>query len=640
MRYRANSQPILDLLGQAFYPTAIGAVVLALLVVHLAIGPAVAVFGVYALVGLIGGALVHYGFDDVAGAHGFDVQANWRIDETIHRFGVYVAVLATVGVVALTGQPLAILGGLVVGYTLVVSQLFADPSPGRLLPQLTALFLLSPVTKYLTSGMYIGHSDLLFHTRVVEDLMAGESLQAISYASYFDFPGLHLVASTVGSLSGLGPYDGIMLTGLAVYAILLPAVYLVVVRITEHPMLALWTTVGVALLDDVSFYASYVFPQSLALAMILVLALLATLVSRDAVKWRATGAFFVLAVALSMTHHLTQVLVFPVVVLGLVLYAARGREYVVTILQSRQFPLLCVAVGLSSIRLFSTGFVDRLAAKVGPLISGGARGGYAATTTFGFGRPADSQSVASAIDWLLSPYALYLIVLLLVFSVGVVAFLRATDRPAAQTALFGCGAVGALLVFETPISIQSLIRIRSPWLFVFAFVVGIGLLQMKRFVEPGRRSSVLLALVVLLAATAPMVTADDYYELDPRPTTESSFSDQEVAELEALSGYVANSEESVGTLWLTDKVLQRHGVENRHNPRVEGENVVLPAGHFAYRSAWAGQKVHFEASDGEELYSNSLFATGEWLDQRVDMTNKVYSAGGTGIMWEPTDRSL
>ena len=638
MRYRAHSQPFLDFLGQAFYPAAIGAVVLALLLVHFTIGPAVAVFGLYALLGLLGGALVHYGFDDVAAAYGFDVQANWRIDETIHRYGVYVATLLTVGVVALTGEPLAILGGLVVGYTLLVSQLFADPSPGRVLPQLTALFMLSPITKYLTAGQYIGHGDLLFHTRVVEDLMAGESLQAIAYASYFDFPGLHIVASTIASLSGLGPYDGIMLTGLAVYAVVLPAVYLVVVRITDHPMLALWTAVGIAVLDDLSFYASYVFPQSLALAMVLVLALLGTLVTRDAIKWRATAAFLVLAVALSMTHHLTQLLVLPVVGLGLVLYAARGREYIVSTLRSRQLPLLCVAVGLSAIRLYRTGFLDRVLARVGPLLTGGLRGGYTRSATFGFGRPAESQSVAGAVDWLLSPYALYLIVLLLVFSIGVVAFLRATDRPAAQTALFGCGALGALLIFETPLSIQSLIRIRSPWLFVFAFVVGVGLLQMKRYVEPGRRSSVLLALVVVLAVTAPMVTADNYYDLDPRPTAQSSFTDQEVAELEALSGYVASSERSVGMFWLTGKVLQRYDAGDRHNALIENERVVLPAGPFVYRLAWAGKKVHFTADQGDALYSNSLFLTAAWLDQRVQATNKVYSVGNTGIMWAPTDR--
>lgn len=638
MEYRADSHPIVGTLGRAFYPTAIASVVVVLLTVHLALGPSYAVFGLYALLGLVGGALVHYGFDDAADRTGFHVKPNWRIDERVHRLGVYAAVAAAVGVVAVTGEPLAVFLGLAVGYALVVRQLFADPVPERLVPQITALFLLSPLAKYLSSGMYVGHGDLLDHTRITGDLMTGGSLEAIAYASYQDFPGLHLVASAVGSLTGLGGYDGLMLTGLAVYAIVLPAVYLVVVRITEHPPLALWTTFAVAVLDDLSFYASYVFPQSLAIGLIAVLAVLATLVSRDAIKWRVTATFAVVAVVLSLTHHLTQVLVLPVLALGAVLYAVRGRTYFVETLRSRQLLLAGFAVAVTTVRLFQTGFLDRLVAKVAPLFGGGVRGGYTESGVFAFGQPARSETVGAALDWLFSPYGLYLVLLLLVFSVGVVAFMRAPDRPVAQTALFTLGVLGALIVFETPISIQSLVRIRSPWLFVFAFVLGVGLLQLKRFAGADRRGGILMAVVVVLAVSAPLVTADDYYDLDPRPSMQTSFSEAEEAELEALSGYVASSEHSIGSFWLTRLVMERHEASGIHNARVADGQVILPGGHFIYRSSWPGSKVHFTVGEGEQLYSNTLYVAGDWLDRRITATNKVYSVGGTGIVWQPTDR--
>lgn len=631
MEYRANSTQITKSIGRAFYPVAIASVVLVLLTVSLTLGPNFAVFGLYALLGLAGSAALYYGFDSAT------APPNWEVDASLYRLGVFAACALTIGVVALTGAAVAVVLGLAVGYTLVVAQLLSKPAPERLLPQLSALFLLSPIAKYVTSGQYIGHGDLLFHTRVVEDLMASGSIASIGYASYQEFPGLHLVASSLGSLAGVAPDDAIMLTGLAVYAILIPAVYLVVVRITDHPMLALCTAFALVLLDDLSFFASYVFPQALAIAMVLILAVLVTLATRDDLQWPVAASFGVLAVVLSLTHHLTQVLVLPVVALGVALYAFRGPEYLRSAISSRPMGLIAFAAGVSAIRLVQTGFVDRLVAKAGQMLQGGPQGGYTQGSVFAFGRPPRSDTVGTALEWLLSPYGVYLTVLVLVFSLGVVAYMRTSGRPVAQQALFGCGVVGALVVFETPISIQSLIRIRMPWLFVFAFVVALGILQLIRYA--GRRPTglVVLALVVGTAAMAPMVTADDYYDMDPRPTMQSSFSDQEMAELRAASGYVESREGSVAGFWLTDKVMERYG-GGLDRVRVADGEVVLPAGYFVYRSQWPGNKVHFTAGNGDELYGNTLYVAADWLDQRVQRTNKVYSAGETSLGWGPSER--
>jgi len=632
MVYRATSALTTDALGRSFYPAAIVSVVVVLVSVYFTVGAAFAVFGLYALFGILGGAALYYGFDDGT------ESSHWAIDGAAYRLGVYAAVAVTIGIVSLTGEAMAVLLGLLIGYALVVGQLLSDPVPERLVPQLTALFLLSPVTKYLTAGRYIGHGDLLFHTRVVEDLVTTGSLASIGYASYQNFPGLHVVASSVASLAGLGPHDGIMLTGLAVWAVVIPAVYLIIVRITNHPQLALCTAFALVLLDDLSFFASYVFPQSLAMAMIVMLGLLATLAVRDEIKWRIASVFAVMAGVLSVTHHLTQVLVFPVVALGIVLYAIRGREELAATVRSRPVALFGFAAAVSGFRLVQTGFIDRLLAKAGQIIGGGTMGGYTEGTVFSFGRPARSSSVGHALEWLVSPYGLYITVLLVLFSLGFVVYLRSSERPVAHRALFGCGAVAALLVFETPISIQSLIRIRFPWLFVFAFVLAIGLLQLIRYA--GRRpvGVIVLALVVATAISAPLVTADNYYDLDPRPTVQSSFTDQEIAELRALSGYVDSEERTVGGFWITEQVLERYGVNDVHNARIADGEVMLPAGHFVYRSAWPGHKVHFTVGTGEQLYSNTLYVATAWLDRRIEQTNKVYTVGGTSLRWHPSER--
>jgi len=630
MEHGTARETVLDRFGRAFYPVAITAVVAVLAAVEVFLQREFAVYGLYALFGLVVGAMVYYGTSDIAGS--------LRIDERLHQTGVYVTAAVTVGLVALVREPMIVVPGLVVGYALVVRQLFADPVPKRVVPQIAALFMLSPITKYLTAGVYIGHGDILVHLRLVEDILAGESVNAIAYSSYADFPGLHLVAAMAGSLSGLGAYDGLMMTGLAAYAILVPAVYLVAVGVTDHPLLALYTAFAVAVLDDFSFYASYIFPQSLATILIVVLAVLAILVSKNGFEWPAVGAFVLVALALSYTHHLTQVLFVPVVVLALLLYSLHGVEYTREVIVSRQLALLVFALAITTGRLMRTGFVDRLVRQGTALVAGGVRGGYTRSLEFGFGRAADRRSVATALEWLVSPYAVYLILLVLVFSVGLVAFLRATERSVVQSALFWTGALGSVLIFETPISIQSLIRISMPWLFVFAFVVGVGLLQFRRRIGPSRRSHVLLAVVVLFAATGPITAADDYYDLDPRPGQQTSLSDEEAAELDALAGWMTDREVSASSLWLSRLSMRRHGVPDTRHTRIDDRTVMIPEGHFLYREAWSDHKVHFTSGGPDRLYSNTMYVSERWLDRRVASESKVYSAGGTGVMWNSTAR--
>lgn len=621
-------------LGRLFYPVAIAAVLLVLVAVDIYIGPEAAVFGLYALMGLGTGAAVHYGTYDV------DERIYVQIDERLHRAGVYAASAVAIGVVALTDEPLFVVFGLAVGYTLVVRQLFAEPTPERVVPQLTALFLLSPITKYLTSGWYVGHGDLLDHTRYVQDIMVGGSLEALSYTSYQQFPGLQLVGATVGSLAGLGAYDGLMLTGLAAYTVLIPGVYLVVSRITGQPLLAVYTAFAVTILDDISFYASYVFPQALATILVLLLVVLLTLRSDDAVSWQTAGAFVLVTGALALTHHLTQALFLPLVVLALGLYVVQDREHATSVLLSRKAALGAFAVAVTAVRYVQTGFIGRLVEEVGVVVQGGLRGGYTQDITFAYGVPPRSSTAADALAWLGSAYGLYLVLLLMVFSVAVVAFLYASNRPAPQTALFWSGVVGAVLIFETPLSIRSLIRVRSPWLFVFAFVIGVGILELRRRIGSTTRSRLLLAGLVVLASTGPLVAADNYYGLDPRPTEQTSFSEAEVGELQAMATYLSEQDGETTTLWFTRLAMERSGIETMRNPELDGESLAIPAGRFAYREAWADHKVTFNTGEGERAYGSTLYISEGYLDERVASSNKVYSAGGTGVTWQSERRTV
>lgn len=626
MATRLPPRQLPAVLGRVFYPATIVTILATLLAVQASLGTRFAIFGLYALFGIGVGAAIYYGTDASKRVFAY------RVDGRLSRVGVYAASATTVGVVALTDRPILVAGGLVVGYALVVRQLFADVAPERIVPQLTVLFLLSPIAKYVSAGMYVGHSDVIVHAGLVDDVIAGRSLDAISFASYYDFPGLHLVASAVGSLSGLNGYEGLMLTGLATYVVLIPAVYLVVARITDHPELAVYTAFAVALLDGFSFYASYVFPQSIATIIVAVLAVVATLSRKDALKWSALLAAVALAVALAYTHHLTQVLFVPMVGLAYVLYAARGRTYARSALLSRPTLVVAFAAAVSVFRIVRTEFHTRLGTAFASIVAGGTRGGYTQGVTLEFGAT-ESATARTALDWLVSPYGVYLVALVAVFSIGVATFLHADDRPPAQIALFGTGVVAAVLVFETPISVASLGRIRFPWLFPFAFVLGVGILTFRERVWTTNRRRVLVAMVVLAAATGPLVTADDYYGLDPRPNTQTAFSEEELAEFQAFATHARENGEPVTGFWLSKRMMTRYDVADDRNPRLEDGQLVLPAGYFVYRDAWPDHSVHFVVGDSDGLYSNSLSVSRPWLQQRLGAGNKVYTAGGTGMLW-------
>jgi len=630
-----------DDVGRYFYPFAIGATVATLATVYLYLPGRFVVYGLYGLLGLIGGATIYYRRDDLSGA--VQPRGNifqWTTSERGYGRELYAVSAVSIGLVALTDEALFVAIGLGFGYALVVRQLVGSPEPRQILPQLTVLFALSPLAKYLTAGRYIGHSDVVTHSRLVEDVLAGGSLDAIAYASYQWFPGLHLAAATVSSLAGVSAYDGLMLVTFGTSLVVVPAVYLVASKLTANTSLALLTAFGATVLDDLSFYASYAFPQSLATVLFVVLVVLATIAERDAVKWPAVAGFGLVAVAIAYVHHLTQLLFLPVVLCVGGVYVVVTRVSPARVLRTRAAMLLTVAMAVSGFRLWQTGFFERLVEPARLIVQGGPLGGYTQGVTRAFGVGAQPSSVAVATEWLLSPYALYGVLLLTVFSLGLVGLLRTTRLSAGHAAFAWAGVLGAVLIFETPLSIPSLIRIRAPWLFVFAFVVGVGCYQFRDRFRAADGGRVVLALLVVIAAVGPLVTADNYYGLDPRPTTQTSFSDAEYDALLATASFVDTSEEPTAAFWLGRLMLSRAGVGDIGRASVENDRILLPAGHFVYRSAWADHKVQFTAGSDSAIYSNTLYLSEAWLSQRVGTANQVYTAGGTGVLWSATRQPL
>jgi hypothetical protein len=178
-------------------------------------------------------------------------------------------------------------------------------------------------------------------------------------------------------------------------------------------------------------------------------------------------------------------------------------------------------------------------------------------------------------------------------------------------------------------------------------VIALGLYRAcRRYAEqqPVKKVPLVLVLIVILGTAAPLVTADHYYGLDPRPTAQNDFSEQEYESLRSLAGFVRTYDsESVTTLQPTRTALERFGVAERRMgyADVRRGELYIPAGLLVYRNQWGEHEVPFittvqEADDG--LYSSRLDVSSSWLKQRIRTGNKVYDAGTVGIVWKSQDR--
>jgi hypothetical protein len=148
---------------------------------------------------------------------------------------------------------------------------------------------------------------------------------------------------------------------------------------------------------------------------------------------------------------------------------------------------------------------------------------------------------------------------------------------------------------------------------------------------------ILLGLVLLLVVT-PVTTGDNYYELDPRTNSQTSFSDQEYTELRATASFVAESDQPTTVFWDTRLLLDRFRITELQHASIDEQTIMLPDGYFVYRMAWSDYKASFTVMREESLYPNTVYISAQWLADEIETSNKIYTAGETGILWGSTER--
>lgn len=549
----------------------------------------------------------------------------------------------------------AVVVALGVGYSLFAYQILFAGVTRAIIPQLAVLFTVSPVTKYLSTGFYYGETDLFGHVRAIEVLYRTGRLDTIAsvYATYDSFPVLHITSGAISSFTGLPAYDSLIILGIVTYSSVTLAVFYLG-RDLLSPSKALLVTFIFSTLSVVHNYTTYFFPQALATA--LVFALLYAIIRRESVPnwYRAPLSVMALLVtgALAFAHHVTQILLVGIVA---ALYAPSilrltrvGRKWQVNDALPKFVPaLLALSAGVTHLSVTRTGIIGYFAQfttnKVSnPFVSdsGGER------TVIGLGSDIPFHTPRIAVESLFSVDGLYFIGVTALFVAGVVTVLTQYRRYTNVAGVMLLGFGSALAVLKTPL-LSTVSRLSLPLTLFFALIVGIGLWRITMTDDSPnennerripRRRLVLSGLVVLVGVTGPLVASDDLYGLHAGPNMwetystpeqQVDFSKQELREFEALTGHVDQYDTEVTMLWVSREASKRFGGKNRSMPTAISKSGIRADSMLAYRTGWTEHQVG---------YSTDVLGTMNiadwWLQREIQVTNKVYTTGTSGVLWE------
>lgn len=636
---------LVSYLRQSVFPFGVASTLVTVFAVSSELGPAIGVRGLYAVFGLLLGAAVYYGLREKAAT----ARANSNRLRWATKGVCLITILAAGTAAAIDRRLFVLILTLPIGYGLFLIQLRADRSPRVLLPQALALFSVPPVTKYVTTGFYFGGGDLIFHVYNIRRVLATGTTSAIRvHDVYQQFPGLHFLAGSTSLIAGLTPYDGLMTTGLLTYvAVALPLLYILSRILFNKQLLGVHIVLAASMLYPLGYHATYFFPQSLAVVLLLA-ALFAIYRAGDLARtthhvWVGTCLFFITSVM--FVHHLTFILFIPIIVtlaaVPILSNIVSRADNSLRVARLRMVPFVAgLIAAVTYWTLTAKSYIYGQAVWFKKIVAGLIFASSQSTTTtagvVAYGRLIPEPTVPQALAEFSSVGTLYLLVLTAVFALGITAFLdrfREWERALPFVIL---GSLSAPLIFKTPLLIPGLSRIRLPFAFFFALPVGFGLFKLTRSSHDRSLTRVLPVIIFLaLAVTAPLYiqTSRDVtslHETDSSPPLKQvSFSEEEVSALRAASEFTVSSDSTIETLWIDKLALEANGVESVEPATYDSSGISADSGLLLYRTTWPRHTVFAERPSWVKIIIGE-----QWLQRNVARSNKVYSSGSAAMLWD------
>ena len=486
------------------------------------------------------------------------------------------------------------------GVGLVALQLRAEPSVPAVLTQLSALFLAGRLGKYLTTGFYFGGSDTFAHVAAVDSLLRTRYTTAIEHG-YDLYPVFHFVVGAVRHATGLASYDALVLTGTALFTLVVPLSYLLGWSVFDSRRLGLLAALSVTLLEFFSYHALYFYPQAMASLLILVV-LYVNSQLRDATDERAFRRLSVFVVALVatmvITHHLTYILfagvaavAVPVALIRPTLFGQSASR--VRALRYRWlFPGVIGAVFLLvywsySPSLITVGIVELTAGVLFDVATVPTEQLY----TYGVSLPADG--VDRAVAWLLTPTGVYasgLSALLLVAAYELATDFRAYRQGFTLT-VTGLG-LSALLL-PLPIAIPQIERLKFVVALVALFPLSVAL---RRSLSVDRRHAVAALVVVAALGGATgftVLVADDVPEVYiDEPREQVAMSDAEFESVGTTAAFLQRRGDGpAATDRVTNRAFETSGFNATRALRAQPTGLRTGATYLVARERWTGHLV-------------------------------------------------
>jgi len=524
------------------------------------------------------------------------------------------------------------------GFLLVAVQLRGDPSVPSVLTQLGALFLAPRLGKYLTTGFYFGGTDTFAHVAAVDLLLEARYTPAIPHG-YDLYPVFHFLVGAVTHFTGLPAYDALVLSGIALYTLLVPLAYLFGTAVFGTRRMGLLTALAVTLLEFFAYHAVYFYPQALALMLVLVAVYTnRRLFDASAERtYRHHSVFALLLVAtMVVTHHLTYLLFAALLSAALPVLAVRSRLFGDgalgrTISYRYLFPgfvgaLFLLAYWAYSPSLILVGIFELTLGLLFDVVD------VPTAQLFTYGTTLPVDTLARAVAWLLTPTGLYATGLGAVLLLAGYELLGDYTRYRRGFTLTVTGLGLAALLLPLPIPIPQIERLKFTVSLLALLPLAVGL---RRVLAVDSRYAVasLLVLATLGGATAFTVLASDDASrvyIDER-REQVSMSDSEYRSVGTAAAFLR--QRGTGTV-ATDRVTNRAFETSEFNAtrplRARPTGLQTGATYLVTRERWTDHVVAL----GRGLRTGDLnsFAVGQRRYETAGaMQNKVYTTDSVRV---------
>lgn len=573
------------------------------------------------------------------------VEINWRkkgeitvlslVNQSHLRKFLIIVILFSVFITHTTGSITIAVGALLpFAYGLILLQYIkSGRESGSLLLQLVLTFATTSYMKYTTTDFYIGSTDLIVHTKHVHELLNAGQLGSIS-TWYTNFPVLHLTGVTLSLISSITPNDSIVLLGIVSFAALLLICYSFFRNYTSSRKVFLLGMVVLSSSELYIYYSNYFFPQALWLFFFFFF-LYTVFASRLPTTSRFTGPIVIFSTALILTHHLSFVLLGPILLVLLVWEFRVGETIDPKLRISNLSPgwfIIAITFMTALYHWAKTTpfFIIKLLLSVSNQISAiytlGLSTSISKHTVYRFGTTPLGQSTAEGFDWLISLRGLYEIALVAAVVLGVVAMVSNLREYSPLIPFAVTGIFGAALLLDTPLSIR--IRVAFPFS-IFTFVlIGIGVHWLTKDADV-RQAAICLMLVFSLASGGALMANNDIqnYTNHPEPLV-ASVSQSELKQVSAVSDF----EQQYGsTPAASFKVIRQ--LMSVYGNDIEGRIIINGSrissqGTIVVNENWPDYRQRYK-EPGE--FQNYVKMSRTWFEGYFGSRNKVYDAGEISI---------